>query len=191
MTINKNDLRYKQTDEKIRKEFIKLLQTIGYHKITISKLISKTQINRSTFYDHFLDKEDLMKQLQIDLIVKLTDNLPEINVYNLDNKSIVDERIETIINRVYVNKEFFKLYFSEKSDGLFFNRFSNFSEKLLIQTDLIENIVIPEVYVFSMIESVMINLIQSWIKRNFMETPEEFSKIISKILPDIFKSLIR
>ncbi|MGR8831278.1 hypothetical protein [Leuconostoc citreum] len=49
---------------------------------------------------------------------------------------------------------------------------------------------VPEVYSFAVIDGVMVNLIQNWIKRDFVETPEEFSGIVSHILPIMFKGII-
>lgn len=181
---------YDAIDARIKTEFVNLLQTIGYKKITISQLIVKSEINRSTFYAHFLDKDDLISHLQLNLLNDLTQDLPDVNVYSLNDTSIVKGRIETIIQRIYANKHLFELFYSDKSDGLFFSRFSNFSEKLLLQTDIPENMAIPEVYSFAVINGAMVSLIQGWIKRDFAETPEEFSNIISQILPAMFKNII-
>lgn len=181
---------YDAIDARIETEFVNLLQTIGYKKITISQLIVKSEINRSTFYAHFLDKDDLISHLQLNLLNDLTQDLPDVNVYSLNDTSIVKGRIETIIQRIYANKHLFELFYSDKSDGLFFSRFSNFSEKLLLQTDIPENMAIPEVYSFAVINGAMVSLIQGWIKRDFAETPEEFSSIISQILPAMFKNII-
>ncbi|MCM0599880.1 TetR/AcrR family transcriptional regulator [Periweissella fabalis] len=66
------DLRYRKTDQKIRQVFVTLLRSVGYPKITVSLIIKHAAINRSTFYDHYLDKEDLMSQLQLTFIENLT-----------------------------------------------------------------------------------------------------------------------
>jgi len=190
MKTNKNTIIYDTVEKRIVSESLKLLQSVGYKQITVSQLIINSQINRSTFYAHFLDKEDLITHLQVNLLTELTKDLPEVNVYSLNDQDIVRGRIETIINRVYDKKALFKLFYSDKSDGLFFSRFSNFSEQLLLQTDIPERMTVPEVYSFAVIDGVMVNLIQNWIKRDFVETPEEFSGIVSHILPIMFKGII-
>lgn len=190
MKINKNTVIFDIIEKRIENEFIKLLQTTGYNKITISQLVIESEINRSTFYAHFLDKEDLITHLQVNLLTGLTKDLPDVNIHNLNDSSVVKNRIETIIRRIYANKQLFELFYSDKSDGLFFSRFSDFSEKLLLQTDIPESMAIPEVYSFAVINGAMVSLIQGWIKRDFTETPEEFSSIISQILPAMFKNII-
>ncbi|MGO0154377.1 TetR/AcrR family transcriptional regulator [Leuconostoc mesenteroides] len=190
MKINKNTVIFDIIEKRIENEFIKLLQTTGYNKITISQLVTESEINRSTFYAHFLDKEDLITHLQVNLLTGLTKDLPDVNIHNLNDSSVVKNRIETIIRRIYANKQLFELFYSDKSDGLFFSRFSDFSEKLLLQTDIPESMAIPEVYSFAVINGAMVSLIQGWIKRDFTETPEEFSSIISQILPAMFKNII-
>ena len=60
MKTNKNTIIYDTVEKRIVNEFLKLLQSVGYKQITVSQLIINSQINRSTFYAHFLDKEDLI-----------------------------------------------------------------------------------------------------------------------------------
>ena len=110
MKTNKNTIIYDTVEKRIVNEFLKLLQSVGYKQITVSQLIINSQINRSTFYAHFLDKEDLITHLQVNLLTELTKDLPEVNVYSLNDQDIVRGRIETIINRVYDKKALFKLF---------------------------------------------------------------------------------
>ena len=76
MISKKTDKRYVMTDKKIAETFLALLDTVGYPKISVSAIVKKARINRSTFYEHFLDKEDLMAQVQTRLITKIVEGLP-------------------------------------------------------------------------------------------------------------------
>ena len=55
----KNNKRRKESQEKIEKAFIELLQTREIKEITISDLVKNTGLNRSTFYANYLDIFDL------------------------------------------------------------------------------------------------------------------------------------
>ncbi|MDN6070226.1 MAG: TetR/AcrR family transcriptional regulator [Lactococcus plantarum] len=190
MITKKNDLRYVTTDKKITETFLALLDMIGYHKISVSMVVRQATINRSTFYEHFLDKEDLMAQVQIRLITEIIEGLPEVTILKLDDHELVNSRINLLIKRIYEHKKIIKLFLSPKSDGLFLSRFSVFSEQFLIEANIVQAINIPDVYVFSIFQSMMFNLIQKWIERDFIETPEELSKIVSRILPKTMRLLI-
>ena len=51
----KNNKRRRQSQEKIEKAFIELLQTRELNDITVSDLIKQTGLNRSTFYANYID----------------------------------------------------------------------------------------------------------------------------------------
>lgn len=190
MISKKTDKRYVMTDQKITETFLALLDTVGYPKISVSAIVKKARINRSTFYEHFLDKEDLMAQVQTRLITKIVEGLPEVTVLKLDDHELIDSRINLLIHRIYDHKEAIKLFLSDKSDGLFTARFSVFSEQFLIDGNIVQAIDLPDVYVFSIFQGMILNLIKIWIERDFIETPEEFAKIISRISPKTMRLLM-
>ena len=190
MISKKTDKRYVMTDQKITETFLALLDTVGYQKNSVSAIVKKARINRSTFYEHFLDKEDLMAQVQTRLITKIVEGLPEVTVLKLDDHELIDSRINLLIHRIYDHKEAIKLFLSDKSDGLFTARFSVFSEQFLIDGNIVQAIDLPDVYVFSIFQGMILNLIKIWIERDFIETPEEFAKIISRISPKTMRLLM-
>ena len=52
------------TKSDIKEAFIQLLATKSLEDITISQLTKKAGVNRSTFYLHYLDKQDFLEQLK-------------------------------------------------------------------------------------------------------------------------------
>lgn len=59
----KTDLRVLKTRENIKISFINLLLVKDFKDITIQNIINEALIGRSTFYDHYLDKYDLLEHL--------------------------------------------------------------------------------------------------------------------------------
>ncbi len=55
----KNNKRRRESQEKIEKAFIEFLQTHDIKEITVSDLVKKTELNRSTFYANYVDIFDL------------------------------------------------------------------------------------------------------------------------------------
>ena len=56
---------------KIEKAFMKLIKDKNINEITITELVKETKINRSTFYEHYKVKDELLK----DVIVEATQDL--------------------------------------------------------------------------------------------------------------------
>lgn len=55
------DLRFQKNDRRIRQEFTNLLLRKNYESITVNEICRLAEVNRSTFYDHFENKDDLLK----------------------------------------------------------------------------------------------------------------------------------
>lgn len=59
----KSDLRTIRTKESIKKALYKLAEDKSFDEISVTDITKKAMINRSTFYLHYRDKEDLLQSL--------------------------------------------------------------------------------------------------------------------------------
>ena len=57
------DRRVKRTRQVIRDAFISLIGQKGFEAVTVQEITETADIHRSTFYFHYEDKYDLMKQI--------------------------------------------------------------------------------------------------------------------------------
>ncbi len=62
MVEKKEDRRIMRTRMVLHQALIELILEKRYDKITVQDIIDRADVGRSTFYDHFLDKEDLLMQ---------------------------------------------------------------------------------------------------------------------------------
>ncbi len=60
MDAKKSDRRIQRTQDALRRALVELILEKGYPKITVQNIIDRANVGRSTFYAHFLDKEDLL-----------------------------------------------------------------------------------------------------------------------------------
>ena len=67
----KNNKRRQASQEKIEKAFIELLQTKELSAITVSEIVKKTKLNRSTFYANYADlyalADTIREKLEMDV----------------------------------------------------------------------------------------------------------------------------
>ena len=61
MTNQKVDRRIQRTRQLLEDALIALILEKGYDKITVQNIVDQANVGRSTFYSHFLDKDDLME----------------------------------------------------------------------------------------------------------------------------------
>ncbi len=60
MAVDKEDRRVKRTRRRLQRALAALILEKRYEKITVQNIIDRADVSRSTFYAHFLDKEDLL-----------------------------------------------------------------------------------------------------------------------------------
>ena len=68
---NKVDRRKVRTKKEIKETFISLLEEKSFEKMSVRDLTERANINRGTFYLHYLDKYDLLEKLEEELFEKV------------------------------------------------------------------------------------------------------------------------
>ena len=63
MNIKENQ-QYWQTHQKIKDTVMELLQQKNLKQITVAEICRTVHINRSTFYEHFLDTHDVIEKFE-------------------------------------------------------------------------------------------------------------------------------
>lgn len=96
--MNSFDARVRYTRMIIEQSFLELLRDKPFAKITVTELCEKAQINRATFYKHYLDIPDLLEKIEETLFdqiresfgsekVKLKEFLIKMMYYTRENQS--------------------------------------------------------------------------------------------------------
>lgn len=173
----KEDGRIRYTKLRIREAFYELLQEVGYDKVTVTALCQRAEINRATFYKHYLDIPDLLDKLQEAAIEELADKLSCSDHNTIE--SFITEALKYIHRSISENTVLSTFVvqsgqgFSERITKLFYNRFSGLLEKSIskeknMSTDML----------FSYISAGSAGVIDYWSKSGFHESEEEIAKAI-------------
>ena len=64
----------KESQKKIEKVFLNLIQTKEINQITVSKICELAKINRTTFYANYLDIYDLVDKVKESIVVRIIEN---------------------------------------------------------------------------------------------------------------------
>ncbi|STY33691.1 DNA-binding transcriptional repressor AcrR [Listeria fleischmannii subsp. coloradonensis] len=57
------DRRIRKTKKAFYEAFLKLLETQNLQQITVTAIVKEADVNRSTFYKHYTEKEDLLNEI--------------------------------------------------------------------------------------------------------------------------------
>ncbi len=79
ISLKKEDLRVKKTKESLYNGLLKLMEQKSFEEIRVTDICQITRINRSTFYDHFGDKYELLSSMIEDKKKELITQLKELN----------------------------------------------------------------------------------------------------------------
>lgn len=181
--------RQTSTKKDIRKTFIGLLNTKGFDNLTVSDLARGSDINRGTFYLHYLDKYDLMEKLEMEVIydlkqIMLLDN----DIISIDqNKPIDLIPYNRIVNALHYIKDDFSFIAALSGKGGDHN-FPGLIKDVLKETiqakiDTFDQFQfsrkdIPEEYAIEILLSGIVAIILVWIDKGGIESPEEIGRII-------------
>lgn len=172
MNINYNQ-RYQSTEEKIEKALFSLLRIRNYNDVAIKELCYEAGINRSSFYAHYQDINDLMIKTE----QKLSNSI--IKIFSIEQEWTEDVFVK-LFRFLYDNRNFYKAYletssqaFMEKNDFVSFVKALNKSGKgfKFSQNEM--------VYHMAFFAGGLKALAKSWIKTGCKESPEEIAKILT------------
>lgn len=113
--MNKSESKYHNTALKMQGALIHLLEKKEFSEISITEICSEASINRSTFYAHYNNTCDLLKETCVERLKQLFHSFPyaleEIQTLHTQELNFIsDEFLIPYLKFVKENKRFFKVY---------------------------------------------------------------------------------
>lgn len=130
------------TKKRIAKAFKKQLEEKEFEKISVVDIMEEAQIRRQTFYNHFLDKYELMDWIfETELQEQVTDNLNYISGFKL---------LDELLYYLEANRAFYAQLFQIKGQNDFSSFFLNYCvvlvEKIINEHQKLHKIKLEEGY---------------------------------------------
>lgn len=166
-SINKKeDGRVRYTKMRIRSAFYELIQEMEPDKITVTAICKKAEINRATFYKHYLDVPDLTDKLQEETIEQIASKLnnaikdnPEtfiIDILQFMKNNLQDKTPAGVINMHTAAK------FTSKMTSMIYHNFSVYMKSQIKNVPEDEQDII-----FSYIAAGCAGIIDYWVKTDY------------------------
>ena len=125
MEEKKTDRRTLKTRKVIYNALMDLLTQKELHKVTVQEISDIADINRTTFYKHFLDVYDLYDKLDQEILIEW--GMLVLDMQDLRSK----EFFNNLVGYVDKNRNVFRMVFSSKAPGQLRARFEKLLEGLL------------------------------------------------------------
>lgn len=178
----KIDRRVKYSKMVIKNSFIKLLKEKPIAKITIKEICVLADVNRATFYAHYIDQYDLLHQIESDLVDDVKDYLANYDPNAVD--STTAEMLEKILEYIKANAELVDLLLNANGDI----SFERDIIMLLAQLDLLPTAIGADMekgdaqYAFLFFASGCVGVIKQWLKDDMKKPTRETALLIYDLI---------
>ena len=188
--MNENEnRRTKLTKLLLKESLLHLMETKPINKITVTEICKGADLNRGTFYTHYLDAYDLLEQIQQELFSEVTEAVDKLLKKNVPSSIIIKEIFELILK----NKNLCKVILSENGDKAFLKSIINLTREKII-SDWMETYQYPNVrdlellYIYT--SSGIVGIVENWIQNDFKQSAAKLSAFVNQISNDSLFSLL-
>ena len=189
LTLSVYKEKNRKTKQLIQHSFLQLLEQKSFDSITVGEISKAANINRGTFYLHYLDKYDLLdnieKQMFEDLgnhIDKLQANYSSTQTFEKDQEHLA----ASLFNSIQAQAPLLKVFLNNHGRAGFHYRFRDtFSKKVrmnLQQNKAFSNLNFSIDYFLAFITSAFLGLIEQWVQNDLDKTPEEMTSLYIDII---------
>ncbi len=182
MSLKQEDRRIRKTKKLLKESLIELMNEKKVKDITIKDITERADLNRGTFYLHYLDIYDLLSQIEDEIITNLTALL---KTFNETQTLSSYELLEQLFNYLYENKEIFRVLLYTNSDTQFLNKLQTLIKTMGLYT--LQNVYkdsppIVYTYFLSFISSGVIGMVEHWFENGMTLTPSEMASMVNQMI---------
>lgn len=165
----KSDARVRYTKHIIQDVFLDLLKEFPLYKITVTEICERADINRGTFYKHYNDVYDLLRQLENAALNKLESLLQDSSKYG--NIPV----LTTLLTSLLEYKDLIETLMPGALDNEFLTKLADCcSQYAIAQIPSDDNSYLDDPnkqYIYSYLAGGTTMLIEQWIKADAKEAP--------------------
>lgn len=100
----KNNQRFQDTEKRMEVAMLELMKVTDFDKITVKKICEKAEVNRSTFYAHFIDIYDMMDKMEVELRKEMLESYKHEGEFQIFSKQSFVHFLEHIKKHKYFYK---------------------------------------------------------------------------------------
>lgn len=182
------DLRIRRTRKLIWEALLKLIARKGFASITVNEICELAMVHRTTFYKHYEDKYDLLRQGIIGLFDEFTTDIAlatkdVVLAHSFDTPPV---QLTRLFSHAAENQSTYKTLLSSEGNNMFrelaniyiarfiFNRATDITKETH-QTQM------PLEIVSQFTAGATVNLLQWWLEKDMPYTPEQMAIYITKL----------
>ncbi len=185
----KQDRRIVRTKKEIKQAFISLLEEKSFDSITVRDLTERANINRGTFYLHYLDKFDLLEKCEEEVFSRILTIFNAAAVIDILQGENMTTRLPFFVHIFeYLQEEaaFMKVILGPNGDPSFQEKvrqvfIKNMEDNILTEFNS-NSLEVPIDLFTTYVSSAHLGVIQYWLNTGMKQSPKEITEILFNIL---------
>ncbi len=175
----------------IRQAFVELLKEKELEKITVTDVVTRADINRGTFYGHYMDTRAVIEQIENEIIEKMLEFLSEFRFQNFFRDPL--PLLLKISKYLEEDIEFYRILINSNGSEQFLRKLKdNFVQHMQTDTDIPEDMKQSPAFLIRchFFAGGLVNLYQVWFRGEMNGSLNEISLELSQIIITIAESFI-
>lgn len=185
----------KRTKGLITAAFLNILSEKTFDTMTIGDITTAANINRGTFYLHYMDKFDLLDKIEQQLFSDIENHLDDLQARYATPATFAKEQellATSLFRSIATQSSLLKIFLSDHGRAGFHLRFKEaFSEKVRVNLSknsyYQQHLNVPPAYFIAFITSAFLGLIEQWLQNDLDQTPTELTALYITIIAFIQK----
>ncbi len=182
MSIKLEDRRVRKTKKLLKESLIELMKEKKVKDITIKDITEKADLNRGTFYLHYLDIYDLLSQIEDEVIGNVRALIENFN----EQQTLTSyDLLEQLFYYLDENKQLFKVLLYTNSETQFLNKLQMLIRTIglyTLQNWYKDSNPIFYSYFLSFVSSGVIGMVGHWFESGMTLTPSEMASMVNQMI---------
>lgn len=186
MTERVHEQMAERTRQLIKESLMQLIEEKGFSNVTVKDLTLTAGINRGTFYLHYLDKYDLLEQMEIELLEGLEEYMHILNYQEMLECHKANTPYDPLVQVFQYLKQKGRILsglLGAKGDPAFSQKLKSFLKNGVFAglIDSFQDESIPKQYFSAFATSAYLGIIEDWLNSDMKQSSEEMAIIYVKI----------
>lgn len=182
------DRRVKYTRQALRQSLLALMREKDIRRITVKELCARADVNRGTFYAHYVSPADLLSQIEGELLAEIQQSLEA-----LLRPATISDLLTDIFSTIRKNGDLCQVLLSSAGDEAFLHRIILIArEPCLREWASAAPGVTQEVLglLFTFLSSGSVGVIRAWVDDGMRAAPEEVAQLIYRLSESTLRAVI-
>ena len=167
----------------IREAYMKLLKEKDINKITVTDIITRADLNRSTFYAHYPDVRGVTEEIENEIIEKMLEILSHFRYTNFfDNPTPLLLEISRFLEN---NRDFYSILIKANGSEIFLKKLKDiFAKHMMSDSDIPESLKNTKMVSLRIcyFAGGIVNMYQEWFAGNLDCSLNDIALEVSKLL---------